>query len=129
MRTSINCHTDDKSGLQGLLDKLQEDGYEQYFLDHEYGQGINAIGLNISCFSHSVGKQPHKVLKDRIGVEVVLDYEDFTTGSPNERKKILGTRINDKIRQALSGLALPSTFESQRFVADHKSFLRKHGWL
>jgi hypothetical protein len=83
----------------------------------------------VRCLPHSYQRQNPKLLNGTIYVPVDLDYEEFEAVPGPQRKKVIGMRINDKVRQALSRLPVPSTFDAVRFLGEQKSFLRRKGWL
>jgi len=129
MKVSVTHETDLKSGVADLVGMLQEAGFEESFSESEYGTGIQGVSCSVRCLPHSYQRRGPKMLNGTIFVPVDLDYDELGALPQPQRKKAMGTRLNDKVRQALARLPLPATFDAVRFLGEHKAFLRRRGWL
>ena len=129
MKVSITHETDTHSGVADLVRMLQVEGFEDGFSESEYGAGIHRLCCAVRCLPHSYQRQGPKMLNGTIFVPVDLDYDELGALPQPQRKKAIGTRLNDKVRQALARLPLPATFDAARFLGEQKTFLRRKGWL
>ena len=130
MRLQLISYTNDASGLGPILHELRDQGYgKDYFQNKIYGDSITEMLIGMICIESFHEVDAPYLHGKQVSLDFKFDHGDFTDASHEEKKRIVGKRLNDGLRRVLQRMELPADFKLDEFLKDNKRFLRMHGWI
>lgn len=113
-----------------ILYELRDQGYEKRsFSDKDYGGSIDEICIGLICMESFWEIEDPFLHGTLLFIQFKFDHGDFADACYEEKKRIVGKRLNDGLRRVLQRMELPPDFKLEEFLKDNKRFLRHHDWI
>jgi hypothetical protein len=128
MELFLTCDAHWESGVENIIDELYDNGFEDNFIQKEYGNTLNGISVVLMCQNPDLNlKQRIKYSKkeQKVYIDIMLDLNKFKNITALEKKKIIQQKMLDEIPNAIVNKKI-ADFKTEEFIADLKNWFEEN---
>lgn len=131
MKFGMTCDANIESGLNDLLNDLNDGGFDEYFSERLYDD--SAIGLFIVLMCRDPiwnFKQRIRFVKKRntLYIDIMLDLDVMSRADSATRKRIVGERIVNEVPRIVANKKFKN-FDLPRFSTDLREWFERQDWI
>jgi hypothetical protein len=131
MKFGVTCDANIESGLNDVLNTLNNDGFDGYFDTRFYDDAGTGLFIVLMCRDPMWNfKQRIRFVKKRntLYVDIMLDLDVMSRADLATRKRIIGEKIVAEVPQIVAKKKFKD-FDLPRFTSDLREWFETHGWI
>ena len=131
MKFFVTYDANIESGLIDLLNKMNDEGFYDYFAEKFYDDSGIEIVVILMCRSPYLKfKQRIRFSKkeNRLYTDIMLGYEHMTTTATAGRKRYVAEKLINEVPQIIAKYKFRD-FDLKRFSSDLSHWFEDHGWI